>query len=51
MRNKKTIGDVIRELRQNKNISQRELANILGVSNTAIYKIENNDLSVISDIF
>ncbi|AGB18570.1 helix-turn-helix domain-containing protein [Thermoanaerobacterium thermosaccharolyticum] len=42
MRNKKTIGDVIRELRQNKNISQRELANILGVSNTAIYKIENN---------
>ncbi|MEG6569983.1 transcriptional regulator with XRE-family HTH domain [Thermohydrogenium kirishiense] len=42
MRNKKTIGDVIRELRQNKSISQRELANILGVSNTAIYKIENN---------
>lgn len=42
MRNKKTIGDVIKELRQNKNISQRELANILGVSNTAIYKIENN---------
>lgn len=33
---------MIRELRERKNISQRNLATILGVSNTAIYKIEKN---------
>lgn len=39
---KKTIGDVIREIRESKNISQRELAYRINVSNTAIYKIEKN---------
>lgn len=42
MKSKKTIGDVIKELRQSKNISQRKLANLIGVSNTAIYQIEKN---------
>lgn len=39
---KKQIGDVIRELRIKKGLSQRQLAIYVNISNTALSKIEKN---------
>lgn len=45
MSNRKKIGDVIKELRKKKKLSQRKLASMLGISNTALSKIENNNIT------
>lgn len=37
-----TVGDRIRQIRQNQDITQQELADYVGVSKQAIYKYENN---------
>ena len=41
--NQNKIGELIEKLRKEKNLTQRELADILGVSNTAISKWENGN--------
>ena len=49
-----TIGEQIRNLRRDKNMSQNELADILGVTNQAISKwekdISNPDISLLPDL-
>jgi transcriptional regulator with XRE-family HTH domain len=42
MNPKKQIGDIIRELRIKKGLSQRQLAIYVNISNTALSKIEKN---------
>jgi len=37
-----TIGENVKKFRQQKNMSQRELASKLLVSNTTIYNVEHN---------
>ena len=37
-----TVGDRIRQVRQEKDVTQQELADYIGVSKQAVYKYENN---------
>lgn len=37
-----TVGDRIRQVRQEQDVTQQELANYIGVSKQAVYKYENN---------
>ena len=37
-----TVGDRIRQVRQEQNVTQQELADYIGVSKQAVYKYENN---------
>ena len=47
--NQNKIGEIIEKKRKEKNLTQKELANALGVSNTAVSKWENgNNLPDIS---
>ena len=49
MLNNIKIGEVIRYFRMKNNMSQRELANIVGIDRTEISKIENNIRKTIND--
>lgn len=42
---KETFGQILKELRRNKNISQRELADRVGVDFSYISKVENDRLA------
>ena len=37
-----TVGDLIRQVRQEQDVTQQELADYIGVSKQAVYKYENN---------
>ena len=37
-----TVGDRIRQVRQEQDVTQQELADYIGVSKQAVYKYENN---------
>ena len=37
-----TVGDRIRKVRQEQDVTQQELADYIGVSKQAVYKYENN---------
>jgi DNA-binding XRE family transcriptional regulator len=39
-----TIGDLIRKQREKSRYSQRELANLLGISQNQLFKIENDKI-------